>query len=119
MPHEDPESLDYRTYRNAIFAFAEAIEANKDSRVQHLSPYRSEQIGSYRYELVAQKAVAGLPVGIYLWDHAIQHFLANKCDSEIQSSNHLFDRPEPFLEVSGDDIFGPGDVHHFDAVNGY
>jgi len=85
-----------RLYDNAVYSMAEALEVNKGSRAQHLSPYRSEQIGSFRYELVASRSIAGAPTGILWWDMAVQQYTTDS--APLARSAHMFDRVPPDLE---------------------
>ena len=111
----EPESrlaLEDRLYQRGIFSLAEAFELNRGTRSQALSPYRSEQIGSYRYELIAYKAKMGKPTGILWFDQAVEYFDAKTLQGEpdlVSKTTHLFDRFEPDLGVFGDDAYGAGD----------
>ena len=116
--------LDDRIYQRGIFAMAEAIELNRDTRTQPLSPYRSEQIGSYRYELIATAAMGGLPTGLVWWDQAVRFFATRSGHTGVRSNSiHVFDEtlPEHLVSTSLDgqrQVVSPLESRSFRRVDG-
>lgn len=104
-----------RVYRFAIFAMAEALEANQGTRSISMSPFRVEEIGSYRYERGRSDIHRGLPTGIMWFDLGVEHFngLGGSTLGAMHSSIGLFEFEDNmrFIDSAGrSQILGPGDI---------
>jgi hypothetical protein len=112
---ERPENpTDERIYKFGIFAMAEALENSRGTRSLALSPFRVEEIGSYRYEKARQDVRRGIPTGIMWFDMAVDHFTA-KCPliGSMYNSITMFDYEDGLrsLDQNGRDrILGPAEV---------
>lgn len=108
------DPTDLRVYRFGIFAMAEALENNRATRSMSLSPFRVEEIGSYRYEKARQDVRRGIPTGILWFDMAVDHFIG-QCPlvGSMHSSIRMFDFEDGLrsLDQDGRDrILGPAEV---------
>jgi hypothetical protein len=108
----DPTAL--RVYRFGIFAMAEALENSQTTRSIAFSPFRVEEIGSYRYERGRTDVRAGIPTGILWFDMAVDYFngLVDSSLYDMHTSMSLFEVEDSlvFTNTQGRRvILGPAD----------
>lgn len=103
-----------RIYRFGIFAMAEALENSQTTRTIAFSPFRVEEIGSYRYERGRTDVRSGIPTGILWFDMAVEYFngLADSSLYDMHTSISLFEVEDNllFTDTSGRKVvLGPAD----------
>lgn len=105
--------LDQRLARRGILAMAEAIYEGNNYRELRHSPFRSETIGSYNYQLFDASIRSGIPTGIAWFDMAVER-LKVTFSAISGSAIAAFDRPGDLQLVDGRWILvGPADTENF------
>lgn len=102
-----------RLARRGILSMAEALYEGNAYRDARHSPFRSETIGSYSYQLAEGNVLSGIPTGIAWFDLAVERLRVGF--SRISSSSiSAFDRPGDVRSEGGRPILvGPADDNTF------
>lgn len=112
LPAED--TLHGRLARRGVLAMADAIfEGNQYRDLKH-SPFRSETIGSYNYQLAEGNVLAGIPTGISWFDLAVERLKNSTIAAISNSSIEAFPRPGDTGSLNGSEVLiGPADTESF------
>lgn len=102
-----------RLARRGILAMAEALYEGNAYRDARHSPFRSETIGSYSYQLAEGSVLSGIPTGIAWFDLAVERLRVNR-QTITSSSISAFDRAGDVRTEGGRPILvGPADDNTF------
>lgn len=111
LPALPSDGLRLRIAVRGILEMAENIYEGQQYRELRFTPFRSQTIGSYSYQLAERAVLQGIPTGIAWFDNAVS--LLTLCPSTKSTSVSVFDRPGDVLEVNGRKyLLGPADARH-------
>lgn len=99
-----------RVSRRGILEMAESIHEGQQYRSLRFAPFRSQNIGSYSYQLAERAVMQGIPTGIAWFDMAVR--LLSAVPEFSATSVAVFDRPGDMVEIdSVRYLLGPADIH--------